>query len=77
MVLITVPDPDLKIRGKGGRSSTPLDKEGGGLKKTNSSPLRRQFGLKVREKVCPPPHPPSPSPGSATGTLNIFVTVLI
>ena len=43
-----VPDADLEIRGRGGRSSRPLDKGGGGGGGGASSKIYFRFGLKIK-----------------------------
>ena len=49
LLLLSVPDPDLGIRGGGGGwSSRPLDEGGGGLQKQFFRPFGPQFGLKIR-----------------------------
>ena len=53
-----VPDPDLEIKGGGGRSSRPLDKGETGLPKKFFRPSGPQFGPKVRGAGTPPPAPP-------------------
>ena len=57
-----MPDPDLEVRGRGGRSSRPLDKGGNGVLKKYFPPFGLQFGLKIRDG----PAPPGPSLGSVT-----------
>ena len=60
--LNSVPDPHLKIRGVGARSSRPLGKGGGGaLSKTFFRPFGPQFGLKTKGAGRQ-----GPSAGSAT-----------
>ena len=56
-----VPDADLEIRGRGGRSSRPLDK-GGGRGRGASSKIYFRFGLKIKAGGQVPWAPPLDPP---------------
>ena len=58
---IKISKEELYSGDKGGRSSRPLDKEGGPVSKTFFGPLGPQFGLKIscgRAPRAPPLYPP-------------------